>query len=425
MDDAAGGSPSPCYREDAVAVVRALRGAGHVAYFAGGCVRDVLLGLEPKDYDVATDAHPQAVRSVFRNTQAVGAKFGVILVRLGRSVIEVATFRSDGRYVDGRRPEEVRFTTAQEDARRRDFTMNGLFLDPVSDEVIDYVGGRADLSARTVRAIGKADERFEEDHLRMLRAVRFAARFGFAIEGGTAGAIEAHAQQLIRISPERIADELRMMLTPNTRAGAFGMLWKFRLLDVVFRYVEARGDGKEAQFAQVAPGRAVPFGLALAAAAVSRYWPGPDSRELFRRGSVQGLSRALRVALRLTNEETAAFEGTISGVDLLLGEALTLAMKKRFLARPTSGSSRDLLRGIAPDSGWEQRQTALELELAELEKTEFAPLPLVTGDDLTEAGLTPGPVFKRVLDAVYDAQLEGSVGTKDEGMRMALELARG
>src|SRR5687768_567649 len=162
-------------REDALAVVRRLRDAGHVAYFAGGCVRDLLLGLEPKDYDVATDAPPERVRSLFNRTQAVGAAFGVILVRQRDSQVEVATFRSDGRYDDGRRPTGVRFTTAEEDARRRDFTINGLFLDPLDgDKVIDFVGGQEDLKAGRLRAIGDPDARFAEDHLRLLRAVRFA-----------------------------------------------------------------------------------------------------------------------------------------------------------------------------------------------------------------------------------------------------------
>ena len=179
----------PCRREDAARVVEELRAGGHVAYFAGGCVRDMLLGLEPKDFDVATDAPPERVRKLFRNSQAVGAAFGVILVRTGGSSVEVATFRSDGAYLDGRHPEHVRFTTAEEDARRRDFTINGLFFDPISGDVIDYVGGREDLAARWIRAIGEPGARFAEDHLRMLRAIRFAARFDFAIEANTAAAI--------------------------------------------------------------------------------------------------------------------------------------------------------------------------------------------------------------------------------------------
>src|SRR4051812_6760839 len=205
-------------RADAAAVVRRLRGAGHVAYFAGGCVRDLLLGRDPKDYDVATDAPPDRVRGLFRRTQAVGQAFGVILVYEGRSQVEVATFRSDGAYLDGRHPTGVRFTTAEEDAQRRDFTINGLFLDPLKDaplddQVIDYVGGRADLRAGIVRAIGDPERRFGEDFLRLLRAPRFAARLGFTIEPNTAAAIRRHAAQLSRISPERVGEELRTMLT--------------------------------------------------------------------------------------------------------------------------------------------------------------------------------------------------------------------
>src|SRR5438132_61390 len=205
--------PPKSTREDASAIVRRLRDAGHVAYFAGGCVRDMLLGLTPKDFDVATDAPPQRVRELFSNTQAVGAAFGVILVRHRTSVIEVATFRTDLQYKDGRRPEGVVFTTAEEDAKRRDFTINGLFMDPLDgDKVIDYVGGQEDLRSRTLRAIGEPNHRFEEDHLRLLRAVRFAARFDMTIEATTAQAIARHADHLKRISPERIAEELRMML---------------------------------------------------------------------------------------------------------------------------------------------------------------------------------------------------------------------
>ena len=219
----------PCRREDALAVVQRLRQVGHIAYFAGGCVRDLLLGLQPKDYDVATDARPERVRAIFANTQAVGQAFGVILVHLGTSTIDVATFRSDGAYSDGRRPDEVKFTSAQEDAQRRDFTVNGLFLDPVDGRVIDYVGGQQDLAAHLIRAIGTADARFEEDHLRLLRAVRFAARFDFAIEEQTEQAIQRHAAQLARISPERVGDELRIMLTPVSRQARVARLGGIRV----------------------------------------------------------------------------------------------------------------------------------------------------------------------------------------------------
>src|SRR5436190_8701533 len=227
-------SPKKSTGEDAVEIVKRLRSAGHVAYLAGGCVRDLLLGLEPKDYDVATDAPPERVRKLFNNTQAVGAAFGMILVRLGGSQIEVATFHADMEYEDGRRPVGVRFTSAEEDAKRRDFTINGLFLDPIDDRVIDYVGGQDDLSAKILRAIGEPNHRFEEDHLRLLRAVRFASRFGLIIHPTTADAIASHAPSLTRISPERVGEGLRLMLTPITRVAARDLLWQFKLIEVIF-----------------------------------------------------------------------------------------------------------------------------------------------------------------------------------------------
>src|SRR5687768_2488329 len=225
-------------REDALAVVRRLRDAGHVAYFAGGCVRDALLGLEPKDYDVATDAPPDRVRELFPRTQAVGAAFGVILVRQGRSQIEVATFRKDLAYADGRRPEGVVFSTAEEDAKRRDFTINGMFFDPIEEKVIDYVGGQRDAVDRVLRAIGLADERFAEDHLRLLRAIRFAARFGLTIEPSTREAIARNVPHLVRITPERVAEELRLSLTPVTRGRAWDMIRQYGIDAVVFRFLK-------------------------------------------------------------------------------------------------------------------------------------------------------------------------------------------
>ncbi|MEM1423575.1 MAG: CCA tRNA nucleotidyltransferase, partial [Planctomycetota bacterium] len=211
-------------RDSAVRIVRTLAGAGHAAYFAGGCVRDELLGSEPKDYDVATDATPDEVEAAFRNTKPVGKSFGVILVRDGSSVTEVATFREEGAYTDKRRPDEVRFADAEADAHRRDFTINALFLDPLDTRddqrgrVIDFVGGLEDLERGVVRAVGDPAERLAEDHLRALRAVRFAARFAFPIEERTADAIRAHASALEGVSRERIGDELRRILAHPRRA---------------------------------------------------------------------------------------------------------------------------------------------------------------------------------------------------------------
>jgi poly(A) polymerase len=429
----------PCDPRDARIVLERLRAAGHVAYFAGGCVRDLLLGRTPNDWDVATDAPPNRVRALFPNTQAVGAAFGVILVRHHGSVVEVATFRKDAEYVDGRHPTGVRFTTAEEDANRRDFTINGLFLDPLragalEDQVIDYVGGRKDLQDRLLRAIGDAEARFNEDHLRMLRAVRFAARFGFAIEPATASAIRRHAPQLVRISPERIAEELRIMLTPPTRAAAYRMLEELELRQLIFRFFElpagpGRIDKSISVFAALAQDRVIPFGLALAAASIDHYlWSGPanaDARRLFERPMAAKVVRALRQALKISNDESDELRDTLDGLDPLVGfDPPTVAVVKRFLARATAGLSRDLLEALREIGMLDTALVRpLEERLAVLDKTEFAPPPFITGDDLTVAGLTPGPAFKRVLDAVYDAQLEDRVKTKEEALALALRLA--
>lgn len=428
-------APTPS-REDAVAVVCRLRDAGHVAYFAGGCVRDELLGLEPKDYDVATDAPPQRVRELFGNTQAVGAAFGVILVRRHGVQIEVATFRADGSYADGRRPTEVRFTTAEEDAKRRDFTINGLFLDPIENRVIDYVGGQRDLKAKVLRAIGEPDHRFEEDHLRLLRAVRFAARFGFTIDSATSDAIARHADRLKRISPERVADELRAMLPGTAREAAWKMLWTFGLLPVILRtlpqltqfpaWFNSYDKYSRPLFPSLAPGEPVPFPLALATLVLDYRdnVEGPPLLDRLELPQVQRAVQACRTTLKISNEESDFMAGVLHLGPLLRDDPPTVATMKRFLATPTSKWARVLLDALLKSDSSLTRIIWLQGQFARLEREEVAPAPLITGDDLTAAGLTPGPAFKRVLDAVYDAQLEGRVTTKDDALRMALELAR-
>jgi len=400
-----------------VEVVERLRQAGHVAYFAGGCVRDELMGREPKDFDVATDAPPIRVRELFRRTQAVGAAFGVILVRQGPSEIQVATFRTDDRYLDGRHPEAVHFTDAQHDAQRRDFTINGLFLDPVENRVIDFVGGQEDLKKKVIRAIGEPNHRFEEDHLRLLRAVRFAARLGFEIEGTTVEAIRKHAEHLKRISPERIAEELRLMLTPGTRVAAYRMLGEFGLDRIVLRFL---GEvGKPVGVFEAIGEETISFGLALAGMVL-------DARggKLMYAKEIRAAANAMRQALRISNEELEEFEGALSFAHLIEGKLAGVATMKRFLARPTSGAARTLMGAMERVGLMRERIASLQSSLAELGKTEVAPVPWVTGDDLTGIGMKPGPAFKKILDGVYDAQLEGRVKSKGEAMEMAKALAR-
>ncbi|HVT90558.1 MAG TPA: CCA tRNA nucleotidyltransferase [Tepidisphaeraceae bacterium] len=414
----------PCRREDALAVLNRLREAGHTAYFAGGCVRDELLGIAPKDYDVATDAGPQRVRELFSNTQAVGAAFGVILVRQGPSVVEVATFRSDDVYLDGRRPSKVHFTNAEEDAKRRDFTINGLFLDPAKNEVIDYVGGRSDLKNRVLRAIGDPDARFAEDHLRLLRAVRFASRFDLSIDPATATAMQSQASKLKAVSPERIAEELRLMLAPASRNKAWKLLNELGLMDVIFRFAPPAtvndGDASRQIFVKLGEEPA-PFGLALAAAALSREG---DIEKLFEFENARAVARAMRQALRFSNEESDELSLTLSGIGMLLLQTpARLATKKRFLARDTAPLSRRLMIAMASAGVLADRLNILELELKQLSETEYAPAPLLDGDELVAAGLRPGRLFKRILQEVYDAQLESRVSSKEQAMKLAMEIA--
>jgi poly(A) polymerase len=428
-------SASNSARDDALQIVHTLRGAGHIAYFAGGCVRDQLLGLQPKDYDVATDAPPDRVRELFRKTQHVGAAFGVTLVRQGRSTTEVATFRTDVNYTDGRRPDSVRFTTPQEDAQRRDFTINGLFFDPIENNVIDYVGGQNDLRTKTLRAIGEPDTRFKEDHLRLLRAIRFAARFDLTIEPNTTAAIRAHAEHLKRISPERIAEELRLMLTPPTRIAAWRALWDFCLIHVIFRTLPERPQTPlpveryaSPLFPQLAPGEPVSFGLALAALTLDFRAAGHADHAilllLFDR-EVGGSVQACRTTLKISNDESDLMQECLALAPLLLPDPPTVACMKRFLAKPSSSEARRMLAAIAgADSINRPRIQWLAKQFAALELGDVAPPPLITGDDLTAAGLAPGPVFKRVLDQVYDAQLEDRVTTKEAALAMAMDLAR-
>ncbi|QOV89697.1 CCA tRNA nucleotidyltransferase [Humisphaera borealis] len=427
--------PKSSDRADATAVLLRLRDMGHIAYFAGGCVRDLLLGREPKDWDIATDAPPARVREIFPRTQAVGAAFGVILVRQGKSQVEVATFRTDGRYIDGRHPQGVTFSNPEEDAKRRDFTINGLFLDPVNDLVIDYVGGQADLAAKVIRAIGDPRHRFDEDYLRMLRAVRFAARLNFEIEPATATAIQVHSALLTRISPERIADELRVMLAPPTRVAAWRLMHVLGLLTPIFRFVEVPAgepddDRTIDRLFEKLPAEPLPFSLVIATAAAQWLWwaspAGSDIRRSFEKPVIAMLVGAVRKSLKLSNDECDSAGQTLEGLHpLLADDPPTVAILKRFLARPTAGLSRTLLAALNEANLIdESRYSMLQQSLAEMERTDFAPQPFITGDDLTATGMRPGPVFRQILDAAYDAQLEGRLASRDEALRLAKELER-
>lgn len=414
--------------EKARGVVETLRAAGFVAYFAGGCVRDRLLGIAPKDVDVATNAPPQKVRELFKKTQAVGQAFGVILVRLGRDQIEVATFRTDGEYKDGRHPTAVTFSNAEDDAKRRDFTINGLFYDPLSDRVIDYVGGRADLESGVLRAIGDAQHRFAEDHLRMLRALRFAARFDLTIEASTAEAIRRDAHLLPRISGERIADELRRMLTPPTRRRAIREVWTNDLvgyaLGIKLHNVPLR---EERSLAMALPAAEVGFPTALLCLAIDVRWhAGGAKHDILGNLAPTETSKivsGLRSTLKLSNEEADEMSTASRLAHVLLNSRdWPVAMVKRTLANRYARSMRLLLEALSRTGVASERIGQIDARLEEFRNADCAPAPLLTGDHLVSAGFSPGPAFKRVLDEVYDAQLEGRIVSQEEAMTMGRSL---
>jgi poly(A) polymerase len=309
-------------------------------------------------------------------------------------------------------------------------------MDPLEgDKVIDYVEGQADLKNKIIRAIGEPNQRFEEDHLRLLRAVRFAARFHFQLDSNTSQAMEGHAEQLTRISPERVGEEMRLMLTPPTREAVFRLLFRHRLLHVLMRFLPEKSVGEEDELSFIpfsmwpaeVRSKPISFGLALAAATLnfrmnaSRQY---DARVFITDKEIRVSCQAMRQALKISNEEYDQMAGALSFGHLLLEAEPSVATLKRFLARPTSSDARILMENC-----WGMRPVGKRIEwlmrhLAELEKTDVAPPPLITGDDLTAAGLKPGPVFKRVLDAVYDAQLEDRVTTKEQALALALQLSK-
>lgn len=391
-------------RRAALRIARTLIEAGHETYFAGGCVRDRLFGLAPTDIDIATAATPDVVREVFPRARGVGASFGVMLVPGDGCNLEVATFRSDFAYEDGRRPGRVRYGTAEEDARRRDFTINGLFEVPSDGRIVDLVGGRADIEARVLRAIGDPEDRFEEDRLRMLRGVRFAARFDLAIDPATEAAITARADRLGGVSRERVGQELRRMLADRGRARAAVMVESTTLDRTVLGV--ARASGESGMRRLRAMPESTPWIDALAA------W------ELDRGTAADAVER-LTPALVLSNEETTTLRSLLETRRRLRetwGD-LGVAARKRLASTPMFARSCDLLATEASGLVAEIRQ-----DTAALRSTGLAPKPFLTGEDLKAMGLEAGPVYGRILTEVYDAQLEGRLHDREEAMALAREL---
>ena len=397
-------------REFATEIVRKLRDAGRQALFAGGCVRDQLLGLEPHDFDVATDARPDEVQALFRRTVSVGASFGVIEVLGAKPLkVQVATFRSDDAYVDGRHPVAVHFSSPEDDARRRDFTINGLFFDPIAGRVIDFVGGERDLRDGIIRAIGDPRQRFAEDKLRLLRAVRFAARFQFEIEPATAAAIREMADQITVVSAERIADELRKMLIDSHRADGIRLAVESELSRAIAPEVT---NWPAALGVLAALAEPVTFPLALAALlhALS-----PDAVAV------------ICDRLRLSNSDKERIGWLVRHQAALVDATkLPKSVIKPFLAHDGIDELLALHRALARAAQQsEQHVDFCEQCLRDWPPEVIDPPPLITGDDLRGIGLTPGPKFKELLHAVRRAQLDEEIATRDEALPLVTQLLKG
>jgi len=419
------------------AVAARLRDAGYTAYFAGGCVRDRLLGNEPGDYDVATNATAETVQALFPHTVPVGAQFGVVLVLVDGEPFEVATFRTDAAYLDGRHPSSVTFSSPEEDAKRRDFTINGMFLDPETDAVFDYVGGRADLEAGIVRAIGDPFARIAEDRLRMLRGVRFAARFGFAIDPATLAAITLSAPQITDIAWERIGDEIVKILVASPPGGArraFEILDETGLLTALLPemtamkgvqqspdyhpegdvYVHTLGllERLERPSETLALG-ALLHDIAKPVCAVVR-----EHRVTFYGHCERGAEMAVEICQRLRRSRDT-WERVAYLVKNHLRHTSARQMRqstlKRFLREDGIDELLELTRLDALASSGELADYEYCMaRRSELGDEELKPAPFLTGRDLIALGLEPGPRFGEILDAVTDAQLEGEITNRDE-----------
>jgi tRNA nucleotidyltransferase/poly(A) polymerase len=401
-------------RQWAVEIVKQLQREGFQTFWAGGCVRDALLNMMPKDYDVATSATPDEVQQLFglKKTLAIGKSFGVITVLGPKSAghIEVATFRRDGGYSDGRRPDSVEFTDAKEDALRRDYTINGMFFDPITEKVIDYVGGEEDIQRKLIRAIGDAGQRIEEDKLRMLRGVRFAATYGFEIEPKTISAIKNKASEIGAVSPERIGAELRRMLGHAGKARALRLLIQSRLWEQVL----PSGIANEFDF-----GKKVELLVQLDAEF-------PASLAAILSGT--GLTAsALQDSWRLKNDEVVRVDWILANEEKL-ARAIDLpwSQLQPLLISPHASKAIDVLQAKL-DSNSDAAPQGLANSIAlcrkklSVDEATLNPAPLLRGDDLKALGISPGPQFKSILDAVRNKQLDGELNSADQARNWIID----
>ncbi len=422
----------------AIQIIQTLQNLGYRALLAGGCVRDALLGNEPKDWDIATDATPEIVQGCFEKTIAVGAQFGVVLVQVGGHEFEVAQFREDGAYNDGRRPGSVLPSDEKGDARRRDFTINGMFYDVSEDRVLDYVDGLRDIDNKIIRAIGEPNLRFGEDHLRMMRAVRFAARFGFTLEAGTASAIEANASHIEKISAERIREELTMMLIQKNSDRAFSMLDSLGLLKHVLPEIAAmKGVAQPPEFhpegdvwehvlrilhIKRSTSPVLSWGVLLHDVGKPATYTETD-RIRFNGHDKMGAAMSLDICERLRMSRARASrirELVANHMRFMHVEKMRDSRLKRFLREPYFEELLELHRidCLASHGNLRTYEFCTE-KLRELQEESLRPPRLIDGHELMKMGYPPGPKLGEILVAIEDEQLEGRISTTEQAKSFA------
>lgn len=432
-------------RESAAHLARRLTAAGHVALFAGGCVRDRLLGHEPKDYDIATSARPEQVTALFPGANEVGAHFGVVIAKHGGHHVEIATFRTDGSYRDARRPDSVTFSTPEEDAQRRDFTINGLFENPETGEIIDFIGGLADLKAGVLRAIGDPEARFREDALRLLRAVRFSTRLGFPIEPATLAAATACAGLLGKISPERIRDEFSKILTCPQRAHGLDLLVQTGLIrHIVPEVLDLIGCEQPPQWhpegdvynhtrimlGMLAPDASLELCLAVLLHDIAKppcqTFDAGAGRIRFNGHDAVGADMTERILrrLRYSNHTIDTVVPMVARhMQFMAVQQMRTARLKRFMSQPHFDLEMELHRvDCGSSNGFTDNYDFLQQKAAEFAAEPLIPPPLVTGRDLIRLGLPPSPAFSEILEAIQTEQLEGRLDDRETALAHLVAL---
>lgn len=423
----------------AIDIIGKLQEKGHIAYLAGGCVRDMLRGETPKDYDIATSALPEEITSIFTKTREVGVHFGVVIVIVNNQAFDVATFRNDGSYKDGRHPEEVTFSTPQDDTARRDFTVNGIFFDPISEKYIDFVEGKSDIDKKVIRAIGEPNLRFQEDHLRLLRAIRFAARFDYEIEAETWNSIKSNASGISKISKERIRDELTKILLNENRVLGFDLLVESGLMEhIIPEILQLKGCEQPPQFhpegdvfvhtrlmlslLKDAPSIELVLSVLLHDIGKPATYSFDEEADRIRFNGHDKLgaemSEQILRDLKFSNSiiedvvQMVANHMTFKDVQKMRQSKL-----KRFMSRSTFNDEIELHRVDCLGSwGGLDNYDFLNKKMVEFANEPIIPQPLLTGKDLIKLGWSPGPDLGQTLNSVQDMQLEGKLNSKDEAL---------